>query len=125
MTGFGWLKLVFGWLSKGPLDRILSTIDRKVDSETERRRIKAQTVQTYIETRPGWLKAGGLLTLLLFAIPAALWRGSVYIYSMLFCNVCMFPQTWAIGDIPPGFKEVDFWIVLASIGALGIFAMRK
>lgn len=119
------LMSILGWLSRGPLDRILSTVDKRVEAETDKTRIKAKVVETYIQNRAGWMKSGGIWTLIMFAAPAALWRGSVYIYSLLWCNVCMFPQDWAIGDIPPQFKNLDGWIVLASIGALGLVSISR
>ena len=44
----GWIAKLFGG---GFLDRIFDTIDKKVDSETERQRIKNETVQTYIRQK--------------------------------------------------------------------------
>lgn len=52
--------LILGFL-KGPLGRILDTINKNTDATIERERIKTEAVQTYVNaqaqvlTRPGWL----------------------------------------------------------------------
>lgn len=101
---------------KGPLDRILSTIDNKVDNETAREEIRNKTVSAYVEqlarvqtSRWGWAP-------LLFYIPAGFWFGSVCVYSVIFCRDCVLPQEWSIAALPP---SLDPWIG-AIIGSLFI-----
>ena len=45
------LKLILGWLGSGPLDRILSTVDHKIDNETARERIKTEAVTSYVSAQ--------------------------------------------------------------------------
>lgn len=108
-------RLLFSFLS-GPLDRILDTVDRKVDNETAREEIRNKTVSAYVEqlarvqtSRWGWAP-------LLFYIPVGFWFGSVCVYSVLWCRSCAFPQEWAIAALPP---SLDPWIG-AIIGSLFI-----
>lgn len=108
-------RLFFSVLS-GPLDRILDTVDRKVDNETAREEIRNKTVSAYVEqlarvqtSRWGWAP-------LLFYIPVGFWFASVCVYSVLWCRSCAFPQEWAIAALPP---SLDPWLG-AIIGSLFI-----
>jgi hypothetical protein len=101
---------------KGPLDRILSTIDNKVDNETAREEIRNKTVSAYVEqlakvqtSQWGWAP-------LLFYIPVGFWFAAVCLYSVLWCRACAFPQVWSIAALPP---SLDPWIG-AIIGSLFI-----
>ncbi|ASQ11828.1 hypothetical protein CDO22_17695 [Sinorhizobium meliloti] len=109
------LKLLLSLFS-GPLDRILDTVDHRLDNETAREEIRTRAVTAYVEqlarvqtSRWGWAP-------LLFYIPVGFWFGSVCVYSVLFCRVCAFPQEWAIAALPP---SLDPWIG-AIIGSLFI-----
>ena len=109
------LKLLMSFLS-GPLDRILDTVDAKIDNETAREEIRNKTVSAYVEqlarvqtSKWGWAP-------LLFYIPVGVWFGSVCLYSVLFCRLCIFPQEWSIAALPP---SLDPWIG-AIIGSLFI-----
>lgn len=90
------LKLVTG----GALDRILDTVDHKVDNGTERERIKTQAVESYIKAQAGILAGRGWWFPLFFIAPLGFWFASVCLYSVFFCRTCMFPQEWTIAALP-------------------------
>jgi len=103
-------------LFSGPLDRILDTVDRKVDNETAREEIRNKTVSAYVEqlarvqtSQWGWAP-------LLFYIPVGFWFASVCVYSVLWCRSCILPQEWSIAALP---ASLDPWIG-AIIGSLFI-----
>ena len=110
---------LFGWLASGPLDRILTSIDHKVDNETERERIK-EVVAEYLKAQTAISSGRGWWFPLLFLVPAGLWFASVWVYSILWCWGCIYPQNWLIAALPP---PLDQWMgaIVASlfIGKIG------
>jgi hypothetical protein len=117
----GWLKSLGG----GFLDRALSSIDKYVEGQTDRERIKAGVVQSYYENRASWMKAGGFILLMLFAIPTAVHYGAVTLYSLIWCADCAYPQDWTIAALPGKMAEWEEWIILACIGGAGAFAWKR
>jgi hypothetical protein len=110
------IKAIISFLLSGPLDRLLSTIDGKIDNNTERERIKADTVQAYVSAQASVLTGRGWWFPLLFLIPAGLWFTSVCVYSVFWCHDCAFPQTWTVAALPP---PLDAWMG-AIVGSLFI-----
>jgi hypothetical protein len=114
------LKLALGWLTGGTLDRILSSVDNKIDNETTREAVKADLVADYMRAQVAILTGRGWWFPLFFVAPLGLWFASVCIYSMLFCARCAFPQSWSIAALP---APLDEWsgIIIGSlfVGKLG------
>jgi len=107
----------FAWLAKfltgGILGRVFDTIDKKVKSETDRERLKAEVTQTWLKNRvvlPWWLDA-------FFIAPLGFWWASILIYSVFFHQNGMFPQTWDIAALPSPLNDWAGWIVLSRFGA--------
>lgn len=121
----GIFKAAFGWLTSGFLDRALGSVDKYVQSTTDKERIKADVVQSYYGNRAAWMQAGGFWLLLLFAIPTGVHYASVVIYSILWCRDCAYPVSWTIAALPGDMKEWEGWIVLACIGGAGAFAWKR
>ena len=119
------LTKLFGWLTGGILDRVLSTVDRKITSETDREKIKGDIITEHYRSRADWMRAGGFWLMLLFAVPLAAWWGAVIIYSMLWCSGCAFPQTWTIAALPPPLAEWAGAIVIAIFGVIGVSGFKK
>ncbi len=111
-----WLSTILGWLTSGPLDRIFKTIDTSIDNETKREDIKTRAVETYMTAQASILAGRGWWFPLLFLVPAGLWFASVCIYSILFCKLCIYPQTWTVAALPP---PLDQWMG-AIVGSLFI-----
>lgn len=116
----GVLKLAFGWLTGGTLDRILTSIDKKVDNETERERIKTEAVSQYVRAHVAIANSRQWFFPLFFLVPAGFWFGAVCVYSVLWCRACAYPQPWTIAALPP---PLDAWMgaIVASlfIGKVG------
>lgn len=117
------------WLTSGPLDRILTTVDRKMDNETERERVKAKAVETYIDAQTRVLTGRGWWFPLFFIAPLGVWFASVCIYSILFCTRCAYPQAWSVAALP---APLDEWagiiigsLFLAKSGEALIARMKK
>lgn len=113
-------KFLTRFAASGALDRVLSAVDRRVNSETERERIKAETIQAYMSAQVKVLTGPGWWFPLFFIAPLGLWWASVCIYSVLFCQDCAFPQEWSIAALP---YPLDEWagIMIGSlfIGRIG------
>lgn len=99
-----------------PLSRLLDTIDKNTDSTTDRERIKAQAVESYVNAQASVLNGRGWFFPLFFLAPAGFWFASVCLYSVFFCQRCAFPQTWTIAALPP---PLDSWLG-AIVGSLFI-----
>lgn len=114
------LKLALGWLTSGPLDRILTSIDRKVDNETERERIKTEAVTSYVTAQVSIANSRQWFFPLFFLVPAGLWFAAVCVYSILWCRGCAYPQDWTIAALPPPLNDWMGWIVTSLfIGKVG------
>lgn len=122
------MKLVT-WLTSGPLNRILDTVDHKIDNATERERIKTKAVENYLQAQVSVLTGRGWWFPLFFIAPLGFWFASVCIYSVLFCKNCAFPQTWTIAALPPPLDEWAGVIIgslfLAKTGERLIGRLRK
>ncbi len=108
------LRLVLGWLTGGPLDRILASVDRSIDNQTERERVRAEAVIAFVEAQAGLANSRQWFFPLFFLVPAGFWFGAVCVYSVLWCRACAYPQDWTIAALPP---PLDQWmgVIVASL----------
>lgn len=119
------LAWILSWLSSGPLDRILDTVDKRVEAETDREKIKGDVIRTYLSTRGSWMAAGGFWLLVLWSLPFLFWCSAVVVYSVFWCQGCAFPQEWTIAALPRPLDEWGQWVMLASIGGLGLAQFKR
>lgn len=112
-------------LSGGVLDRILDTVDRKVDAATDREAIKGEIIREHYRTRAGFMQAGGFVLMLLFAVPLAFWFGAVCVYSVFWCAGCMAPKEWTIAALPAPLDEWSWLIIVAIFGVLGVAGTKR
>jgi hypothetical protein len=113
------LTSILSWLTGGVLDRVLDTVDRKVQSETDREKIKGDIIRDYYRSRADWMRAGGFWLMLIFALPLAIWWASVMFYNIFWCAGCAFPQTWTIAALPAPLDEWSWLIVVSIFGVIG------
>lgn len=116
---------LLSWLTGGVLDRVLSTVDKKLDADTDREKLKADIILEHYRSRADWMRAGGFWLMLIFAVPLALWWGSVLLYSIFWCARCAYPQTWSIAALPAPLDEWAGLIVMAIFGVIGLDRLRK
>ncbi|WP_299663818.1 hypothetical protein [uncultured Ruegeria sp.] len=114
------LRFLLSWLTSGPLDRVLDTVDQKFKSETDKEKIKGDLIQTYYRTRADWMQKGGFVLMLLFAAPLAYWFAAVCIYSVHWCADCADPKSWSIAALPPPLDEWAGLIVASIFGVIGV-----
>lgn len=122
MIGLG---AIFSWLSGGILDRVLSTVDRKITAETDREKIKGDIILEHYRTRADWMRAGGFWLMVMFAGPLALWWGAVLLYSILWCARCAYPQDWSVAALPAPLNEWAGLIIMAIFGVIGLDRFKR
>lgn len=105
---------ILGWLTGSTLDRLLSSVDRKIADGTDRARIHAGIVEQYAKAQVAVLAGRGWWFPLFFIVPLGIWFSAVCLYSVLFCAGCAFPQTWTIAALP---APLDEWAG-AIVGSL-------
>jgi hypothetical protein len=113
------LAKIFGWLTGGLLDRVLDTVDRKVQSETDREKIKGEIIKRHYETRADWMRAGGFWLSMMFAVPLAIHFAAVVVYGFFWCADCAYPKEWTIAELPPPLDEWAWLIVVSIFGVIG------
>lgn len=116
--------LITGFL-KGPIGRAFDLAEKNIEAKTDREALKADILREHMRTRASWLQAGGFWTLLLFAVPTAAHYGAVVVYSVFWCKLCAYPQTWSIAALPGVMADWQGWIILASIGGLSLLGAKR
>lgn len=119
------LKAILDWLTGGILSRALDTVDRKIASDTDREKLKADLISEHYRQRADWMRAGGFWLMLLFAVPLAFWHAAVAIYSVFWCAGCAFPQAWTIAALPPPLDEWGWMIVVSIFGVIGLERFKR
>lgn len=119
------MKWLVNLLTGGVLDRVLSTVDRTIDAKTDRDALKADIIKTHYETRAGFMRSGGFVLMLIFAVPLAAWFGAVVMYSMLWCAGCAYPQQWTVAALPAPLDEWAGLIIISIFGVVGVTGLRK
>lgn len=114
------LKFVAGFFGGGALDRVLATVDKKIKADTDREKLKSEIVRAHYRNRADWMRSGGFTLSLLFAMPLALWFGSVVLYSVFWCAACAYPQTWVIAALPAPLDEWAGMIIISVFGVIGV-----
>jgi hypothetical protein len=97
---------VLSWLTGGTLDRILDSVDHRLDNETERARIKAELVRTHTQAQASLLANRTWWFQLFFVLPLGIWFSAVVADSI-------FQFTWNVAALPPPLDQWAGWIVSA------------
>lgn len=119
------IRAALRWLTGGILDRVLDTVDRRVQATTDREMIKSEIIKEHYRTRADFMRAGGFWLMLIFAAPLAFWWAAVILYSVLWCRGCIWPQAWTIAALPAPLDEWAGLIVMAIFGVLGVDRLRR
>lgn len=119
------LSMFLKWVTGGALDRVLDTVDRRIDADADKEKLRADIIRTHYETRPGFMAAGGFTLMLLFAVPLAFWFSSVVLYSVFWCQGCSWPQEWSVAALPAPLDEWAGLIIMAIFGVIGVQGFKK
>lgn len=113
---FSWPITIIGWFFKGPLSRVLDTVDSKIENETERQAIRLKAIEAFAQAQVAMMNGPGRWLLYIFAVPLGAYYASVIGYSMLLCRGCAYPQTWTIAALPPPLDQWSWAIVCSFFG---------
>jgi hypothetical protein len=95
---------ILSWLTAGALDRILLSLDKSIDNETERQRIRAEVAQTYATAQARLLTERTWWFQLFFVVPLGIWFTAVVADSL-------FHFSWNVAALPAPLDEWAGWIV--------------
>ena len=121
----GLLRSLIGWLTGGILDRVLDTVDRRVEAQTDREKIKGEIIKEHYRHRGDFMRAGGFWLMLIFAAPLAFWWAAVIVYSVLWCAGCAFPQDWTIAALPGPLDQWAGAIIVSIFGVIGVSRFKR
>lgn len=126
---FGVFGFVLNWLTSGPLDRILTSIDKHGSDLTDREKIKTDAISAYVQAQVSIANSRQWFFPLFMLVPTAFHYAAVNVYSVLWCARCAFPVTWTIAALPSPFDQWEGLIVTSLfIGKAGealISRLRK
>jgi hypothetical protein len=100
-------KWALGLITGGSLDRILDTIEHKMDDGTKKEEIKAEVTKTYVNAQANLMVGRTWWFQLFFVIPMAVhWSALNWVST--------FPQYgWVVHPLPSPFDEYEGWIISA------------
>jgi hypothetical protein len=119
------IRALLSFFTGGALDRVLRTVEKQVESKTDRERLKADILREHMRTRPDFMRAGGFWLMAIFAVPLAFWWAAVLVYSVFWCRACAYPQTWSIAALPAPLNEWAGLMIVAIFGVLGVTQLRR
>ena len=97
---------ILGWLTGGTLDRVLDSLDHRIDNETERARIRADLVRTHMHAQASLLAGRTWWFQLFFILPLGAWFSAVVADSI-------FHFEWNVAALPPPLDQWAGWIISA------------
>jgi hypothetical protein len=119
------IRALIKWLTGGVLDRVLDTVEKRIDSQTDRERIKADLIKTHLQTRADFMNAGGFWLMLIFAVPFGVWWAMVIYDTTFGCADCLLANDWTVAALEPPLDEWAGWIMLSIFGVVGVSKLRK
>lgn len=99
-------KTVLGWFTGGTLDRILDTIEHKMDNETTKEQIKAEVTKTYVQAQANLMVGRTWWFQLFFVIPLGFWWTAVILDSIFHFDI-------NIEKLPPPLDDWAAYIISA------------
>ncbi|RWM84304.1 hypothetical protein [Mesorhizobium sp.] len=88
------VKWAAGLFTGGTLDKILDTIERKMDNETKKEEIKADVTKTYVQAQANLMVGRTWWFQLFFVVPLGMWWTAVCVDSIwhIGLNVAKLPE---------------------------------
>jgi hypothetical protein len=99
---------VASFLTGGSLDKVLDTIEKKMDNEVTKEEVKAEVTKKWVEAQANLLQGRTWWFQLFFVIPAGIyWSAILYVSA--------FPQVgWVVHRLP-GFAEEIYFIIVSAL----------
>lgn len=102
------LKWLGGLFTGGTLDRLLDTIDNKMDDEVKKEEVKAEVTKKWIDAQAALLVGRTWWFQLFFVIPAGIyWAALLFVSSFPFWG-------WEVYRLP-GFAEEIYFAVVSAL----------
>lgn len=101
-------KTLVGALTGGSLDRILDTIEKRLDNEVTKEEVKADVTKTWIAAQTQLLVGRTWWFQLFFVLPAGLYWFAIIIDSILQV------QGWDVAKLPEPMDEV-FGLIISAL----------
>jgi hypothetical protein len=95
------IKHVLGFFTGGTLDRVLDTIERRMDDETKKEEIKAEVTKTVVNAQANLMVGRTWWFQLFFVVPSGFWFASVVFDSVFQI------EGWDVAKLP---APLDEWI---------------
>lgn len=96
----------------------------KASSDVEKEQIKADVEKNKDNIKGAILMNGSWWFQLFFIIPLGVWYATVVLYSIFWCQKCMYPQPWSIAALP---VPLDTWAgyIIGFLFLVNVGATRK
>ena len=108
-----WLvSTLLSWFTGGTLDRVLDTVDSRVDNETERQRIRAEVTRAYVSAQASLLAGRTWWFQLFFVVLNVLinfWELGLWFTAVVADSIFQF--TWNVAALPAPLDTWAGWIV--------------
>lgn len=97
-------KGLLSFITGGSLDRILDTIEKRLDNEVTKEEIKAEVTKTWIQAQANLLVGRTWWFQLFFVVPLGFWWSAVIIDSV-------FGFSWNVASLPQPLDEWAGWML--------------
>lgn len=115
---------LFKWLSGGVIQKGFDTIDKFIESETDKERLKKELLQTHIRTRAEVMRTRAFWLVFAAGLPFIYHAGWVAIYSVHFHQNGMWPKDWDIAALPSTYLDYQWLAIATWLGVLGVLGWR-
>jgi hypothetical protein len=100
------IKWVFGLFTGGTLDRVLNTIEKRMDNEVTKEQVKAEVTKTVVTAQAQLMVGRTWWFQLFFVVPLGFWWTAIVLDS-----VCHFG--WEVDKLPAPLDEWASYILTA------------
>lgn len=85
--------------------------EKKATTDVEKEKIRSQVEMNKDTIKGAILTNGSWWFQLFFVIPLAVWFSGVVLYSLFWCQKCIYPQPWSIAALPTPLDTWAGWII--------------
>jgi hypothetical protein len=105
---FAFIQMIISALTGGSLDRILDTIEKRLDNEVTKEEVKADITKTWINAQAALLVGRTWWFQLFFVMPAGLYWLAIILDSIFQID------GWDVAKLPPPMDDV-FGLIISAL----------